>query len=308
MKSSSELAPLNRVFFCTSGAWGSCVFVAFLALGCADEEPPRATWTPLSEEDVVTALGSPTGEFRDVPDAAVLSEIESRLPGIVEAARFVGHMATVVENASDEDLESQESELPEVVEAPETNEDTAWATNLYLRIACPGKSIDPPFSFEHGEVRLESPELSGLDFSALTQEGQFLLSFSKCEVGSIKLDSQFAGRYFVDTSSLVSPSGLSAAEKPKHALAINAQTENAESSLGVLGVACGSSTRSCSDLIRVAAEIDAGTQGTYVVAFELTRAHWSTPGSLSLTVRGASSESTCEATAGSNPTVSCMSE
>lgn len=261
---------------------------------CQTPSIEHESWPPLTSEEVMSGLGSPTAEFKAIVPDNVQATLEQVLPGVIEAARFVGHVAYVVSDLSESDHTEEEDSLPKVSNAPQPDEN-AWGTSLYLRLACPGDSLSPPYSFDNGELRLDSPELRGLDLGSLIAGGQFLMSFDECRIGGLHLNARFPGRYVMD----VSPWGIelppSDPDYPHFGLAIDFDVDEVNAPVGIVGFACGSTTTTCQDDVRIVAELKTSS-GTFVTSLRVTSSYWNQATSTAVEIRAKNGSSRCTLT------------
>lgn len=278
-------------------------------LGCSSAPITHRTWDSLSEEELQTRLSSPTADLSLGLTAQQVSGLEARLPALVELSRFLGQVVSAVSSVAETDYSSEESRLPAVEEAPAESQERGWGTNLYLRIACPGADPDARATdFSAGEARLDSARLRSLDVTELLKGGEFLLSFERCQLGPMKVDADFPGRYTLDVDRL--KSGVGASDAPALAIALSGDEVEQGSTawpLGMIMVGCGGSG-ACDEDLRVAAEFRTGV-GSFVVAFRALQSFWSGQG-LSLSLAGRDTTAECEYTnvPGIGPRVTCETE
>ncbi|GEM_PF-2747358 len=281
------------------------VSIALMALSCSDASVVHPSWEPVTEVMVSEALGSPTGKIGSAPSTGLISLAEQRLPALIEVAGFIGHLATVVNEVAQADNSEVSKKLPEITTTDANAKEVTWGTSLFVKLACPGATALPPYDFSNGEVRLDSPTFSGLDFSPLFDDGQFLLSFDQCALGKLNLNAQFPGRYIVDLSRFGLTKKSDDPDYPLFGLALNFGEADPEGPVGLVGVLCGNSTSSCRDDVRAFAELKAGDAGTYVVSLRVTRDYWNARTELEVLIRGADSESSCILSASSPPRLQC---
>lgn len=284
--------------------------LAGVLVGCSPAPVEHRIWDSLSEDELQTRLESPTADLTLGLTPGTMSDLESRLPALLEMSRFLGQLIDAVAEVAKTDYSSKEQQLPELKEAPPDNGEKRWGTNLYLRLACPGKDPlgVPQRDFSAGDVRLDSGVLKSLDLRALLSGGEFLLSFNRCELGPMTFDAEIPGRYTLDVSRL--KSGSADTELPPLALAISGDGIDYEGTgipLGVLLVGCGGSG-SCRDDLRVAAEFKTGA-GSFVATFRALQSFWSGQ-TLSFRLDGRGTSSVCEYTnsSGTGSKLSCQSE
>lgn len=285
------------------------LLVVPMFLGCSSKAVTHRTWHSLSEDELQTRLSAPTADLSLSLNAERVSDLETRMPALVELGRFLGQVIGAVSDVTNTDYASAEAKLPDVEEAPAESDERGWGTNLYLRLACPG--VDPLHrvtDFSAGEVRLDSDRIRSLDLRKLMDGGEFLLSFRRCQLGSMNFEAELPGRYTVDAERLRMSS--SDTEAPVFAIALSAddiEQRGTASPVGLLMVGCGGS-QSCDEDLRVAAELKTAA-GSFVVTFRALRSFWSGQ-ALSLRIDGADSSSECEYTnaPGVGPKVICESE
>lgn len=286
-----------------SSALGA-VACAVVTTGCGDyEEINHVSWEPLTATEAVTRLQQPSGLTTSAIDPQVVLAVEQRLSFALQATRFLAQVAATI-NAINTPGAGTGGTGPDGEPLP-ASPSGEWGTSFYLGIACPGPptSTPPflpvlPFDFANGEVRLDSAELQTLDLSSLQEEGDFLLTFSNCNLGGIVLNGEVPGHYVADTAAL----GLGLSEtggEPRFGLAfdfLDLDYGGTQLPFGVLGFSC-SAVSSCLDDMSVALEVDTGETGTYVLAFSLTAPYWLDPGMLMLEARAGDGEASCTFTA-----------
>lgn len=246
---------------------------AVAALSCSAPETGHEQWDSLTEREVVQRLGSPTGELPAASTPQNQRTLQQPLPGLFEAAHYLAQVLADLDELAADDQSDAAAELPESTTPHRDGSDKTWSTNLYLRLACPGNDVDPPFDFAQGQLRLNSPEFDGLDFAALIDQGEFLLSFDECDLGPITLDARLPGRYLPTDSPVIGTLFSDPDFVPRHLIALDA-SDAADGTLGVLAVACGREDSPCREDVRLAAEVRLPNAGSYVVAFRGTRAVW----------------------------------
>lgn len=252
-------------------AWLSASLI--IVSGCSTPDAGHVTWESLSEEEVVQRLGFPTGQLNAQIVPAQAMPIERSLPGMFEAAHYLGQVLTDLDELASQDQSEAEVELPATTTPENAEDDATWSTNIYLRLACPGEAIDPPFSFTHGELRLASPQFDGLTFSSFIDQGEFLMSFNHCDLGSVRFDAKLPGRYLATDSDLARSLFADPNLVPRHFIAVDLRQGNS-GNLGIVALACGSATTSCRDDVLLAAEVLVPQLGTYVLWFRGTRSFW----------------------------------
>lgn len=285
---------------------GLAALLGLTILGCSSSALTHRTWDSLSEEELQTRLSSPTADLSSRLTTQQVSGLEARMPVLLEIGRLVGHVIGAVTEVTNTDYSDEEARLPEVDEPPA--QETGWGTNLYLRVACPGADpAKPRGDFSAGSVRLDSARIRSSDLRELIEGGEFLLSFEACQLGSMRVDARFPGRYTADVARLAG--GIGEAGEPAFAMALSAdevEQGTTASPLGMLMVGCGSEG-ACDEDLRVAAEFRTEA-GSFVISFQALRSFWS-GGSLKLTIQGSDSLAECEYTrASAGPRLTCDAE
>ena len=265
-----------------------------VAVGCNIGDVNHKSWESLSETEILEAIQAPTGEFDSGEIDEVVALLNQRMPAVLEAIDFLGYLASVISRTEKLDPADQQ-ELPPTAEVSEPKEGENWGTSFYVQVACPGDRNSPSYDFENGAVRIDSPELRGVaGIDSLEEGGEFLLTYSDCQLGDLNLDGEYRGRYVSELSYVPQPTTLSESASPRVALVIDADNREsvAEGAVGMFAIACGTEAESCASAMSAAVEIKLEGVGTYVVLFQLTREYW-TGSALSLEIRGSEEAFKC---------------
>ena len=183
--------------------------VAWPLTSC-EPEVDYLTWTPVDRQRVQSALLKPTANV----DVALLPDFQAFLEQvrwqIVEQQMISAQLIDGLWELSAEQppsnpdtdyfLESQSVPaqsvpVPHAAEPGGTIEETSSnGTSLFLRVACPGPSID--FSdrgFDQGEIRIDSTELTAFSDFEFLNGSDLLLQFLDCQTPTGTINASAAG-------------------------------------------------------------------------------------------------------------------
>jgi hypothetical protein len=270
-----------------------CWLTVALATACTRPDIEAPSWDPLELDEVRAALQEPTGQLADVDEAALEDALSDVAPVLIDVAQYFATVAQIVAEVS-EQQDPPRDDAGMDAGTPVSGRGSAVGAQLFLALACPGTALDPPFSFDHGEVRIDSPVLDALsDVPTLLSGADLLVSFRRCELGEILLEGEAPALFTLELEDL---GDASSPEPQSFSVALDfvgLEYSDGALPLGVMAFGC-DGVSSCGERQAVSAQLLAGELGSYTLSFVLTSDFGQSPTTLTLGLTAADGEAQCQ--------------
>lgn len=267
---------------CLVGLLGSTLVGA-----CEDPTIVSVTWDPLEPATVEQTLREPTGKVGEVALQTIEGLASRVAPAVVPVTGYLGDSVAVASDATDE--------LPSTTQADAgTERDRGRGAQVFLGLACPGDRTAPPYDFENGQVRLDSPKMASLgDVRSIFHNADALLTFRRCMIDARALDGQVPVSFLADEAALSGDDATFGEGSVGVAADFSQVTFGGERlPLGILAFGCPSVNR-CGDRQRIVAELLGGVTGTFVLTFDITRETRRTNAMVSVRIDSATGSLAC---------------